>query len=58
MGVWGMAPPPPPQLPRVTLIPGDGIGPEISKAVKDIFHAANVCLTPRASFFLQGRRRN
>jgi len=31
------------QLPHVTLIPGDGIGPEISKAVKDIFAAANVC---------------
>jgi len=30
------------QLPHVTLIPGDGIGPEISKAVKDIFAAANV----------------
>lgn len=26
----------------VTLIEGDGIGPEISKSVKDIFAAANV----------------
>ena len=27
---------------RVTLIPGDGIGPEISSAVVKIFEAANV----------------
>ena len=27
---------------QVTLIPGDGIGPEITEAVKAIFHAANV----------------
>jgi len=26
----------------VTLVPGDGIGPEISEAVKNIYHAANV----------------
>ena len=26
----------------VTMIPGDGIGPEISQAVKDIFAAAGV----------------
>lgn len=25
---------------RVTLIPGDGIGPEIAEAVKDVFSAA------------------
>jgi isocitrate dehydrogenase len=29
----------------VTLIPGDGIGPEISAAVVKIFDAANVSLT-------------
>jgi len=27
----------------VTLIPGDGIGPEISAAVQQIFAAAKVC---------------
>lgn len=27
---------------KVTLIPGDGIGPEISAAVQQIFTAANV----------------
>lgn len=27
---------------KVTLIPGDGIGPEISAAVQQIFQAANV----------------
>lgn len=27
----------------VTLIEGDGIGPEISQSVKDIFAAAEVC---------------
>ena len=27
---------------KVTLIPGDGIGPEISKSVTDIFEAAGV----------------
>ena len=27
---------------RVTLIPGDGIGPEISNSVQEIFAAANV----------------
>lgn len=27
---------------KVTLIPGDGIGPEISSAVQKIFTAANV----------------
>lgn len=26
----------------VTMIPGDGIGPEISQSVKDIFSAAGV----------------
>jgi isocitrate dehydrogenase (NAD+) len=31
----------------VTLIEGDGIGPEISQSVKDIFSAANV--TPTSS---------
>jgi len=31
----------------VTLIPGDGIGPEISAAVQQIFAAAKVC-----SFYL------
>jgi isocitrate dehydrogenase (NAD+) len=30
---------------QVTLIPGDGIGPEITEAVKAIFNAANVPLT-------------
>lgn len=29
---------------QVTLIPGDGIGPEISAAVQKIFQAANVPL--------------
>lgn len=28
----------------VTLIPGDGIGPEIADSVKKIFKAAQVCL--------------
>ena len=37
------------QLPRVTLIPGDGIGPEISKAVKDIFSAAKVRVAAAAA---------
>ena len=27
----------------VTLIPGDGIGPEIAESVKQIFSAAKVC---------------
>jgi hypothetical protein len=31
----------------VTLIEGDGIGPEIAQSVKDIFSAANVTLPPR-----------
>jgi isocitrate/isopropylmalate dehydrogenase len=26
------------------MIPGDGIGPEISQAVKDIFSASGVCI--------------
>ncbi|WP_162053989.1 isocitrate/isopropylmalate dehydrogenase family protein [Pontibacter pamirensis] len=30
---------------QVTLIPGDGIGPEITEAVKTIFNAANVPIT-------------
>ncbi|KAK2567983.1 Isocitrate dehydrogenase [NAD] subunit alpha [Acropora cervicornis] len=30
------------QTQKVTLIPGDGIGPEISNAVKDVFEAAEV----------------
>lgn len=30
------------QIQTVTLIPGDGIGPEISSAVMKIFEAANV----------------
>ena len=30
---------------KVTLIPGDGIGPEITEAVKVIFKAANVPIT-------------
>lgn len=30
----------------VTLIPGDGIGPEISNAVMKIFDAAKVSLIP------------
>lgn len=30
------------QVRRVTLIPGDGIGPEISAAVQQIFAAAKV----------------
>lgn len=29
-------------LRTVTLIPGDGIGPEISQAVQTVFEAANV----------------
>ena len=32
------------QLRKVTMIPGDGIGPEISQSVKEIFEAAGVCL--------------
>lgn len=39
-----------PQMQTVTLIPGDGIGPEISSAVVKIFEAAKVsihaCLRP------------
>lgn len=31
----------------MTLIEGDGIGPEISQSVKDIFAAANVRLSSR-----------
>lgn len=31
-------------LQKVTMIPGDGIGPEISQSVKDIFAAAGVSL--------------
>lgn len=35
-----------PDTPRsVTLIPGDGIGPEISKSVQRIFEAADVPIT-------------
>lgn len=30
----------------MTLIEGDGIGPEISQSVKDIFAAANVRFNP------------
>jgi isocitrate/isopropylmalate dehydrogenase len=30
----------------VSLIEGDGIGPEIAQSVKDIFKAANVCFAP------------
>lgn len=30
------------EVKKVTLIPGDGIGPEISAAVQQIFQAANV----------------
>ena len=30
---------------QVTLIPGDGIGPEITEAVKAVFKAANVPVT-------------
>ena len=30
---------------QITLIPGDGIGPEITEAVKAIFAAANVPVT-------------
>ena len=29
---------------KATLIPGDGIGPEISAAVQKIFQAAKVCM--------------
>lgn len=29
----------------VTLIPGDGIGPEISAAVQKIFSVAEVCIS-------------
>ena len=29
-------------LQKITMIPGDGIGPEISQSVKDIFAAAGV----------------
>ena len=32
------------QKQTVTLIPGDGIGPEISESVKKIFDAARVCI--------------
>jgi Isocitrate/isopropylmalate dehydrogenase len=35
----------------VTLIPGDGIGPEISAAVQKIFSAAEVGANPTALFF-------
>ena len=38
------------QTQKVTLIPGDGIGPEISNAVKDVFAAAEVCLSFAFSF--------
>jgi len=30
----------------VTMIPGDGIGPEISASVQQIFGAAGVCILP------------
>jgi len=33
----------------VTLIPGDGIGPEISAAVQQIFAAAKVCFLSSVS---------
>jgi len=36
----------------VTLIPGDGIGPEISAAVQKIFSAAEVGANPTALFLL------
>lgn len=36
------------QMQTVTLIPGDGIGPEISSAVMKIFEAAKVSVTPSA----------
>lgn len=35
------------QIHTVTLIPGDGIGPEISTAVMKIFEAAEVCTCQR-----------
>lgn len=35
------------QMHTVTLIPGDGIGPEISTAVMKIFEAAEVCTCQR-----------
>lgn len=35
-----------------TMIPGDGIGPEISAAVKDIFKAAGVSLNATMIHFL------
>jgi len=35
----------------VTLIEGDGIGPEISQSVKDIYSAANVRLDTRSADF-------
>ena len=38
----------------VTLMPGDGIGPEISQSVKDIFSAAKVRSNGRG--VLRGRR--
>lgn len=36
----------------VTLIPGDGIGPEISRAVKDVFSAAEVPIEWEVSGFV------
>lgn len=37
----------------VTLIPGDGIGPEISSAVVKIFEAAKVCMSARNKTIFQ-----
>ena len=36
----------------MTLIPGDGIGPEISDAVKDVFASAMVCAILSIHFLL------
>ena len=50
-----------PQVRTVTLIKGDGIGPEISQAVMDIFQAAQVrgthytCCRPRPSLTSLGQ---
>jgi isocitrate/isopropylmalate dehydrogenase len=38
------------EIRKVTIIPGDGIGPEISAAVQKIFAAANVSNLSKFSF--------
>lgn len=44
----------PQQLQTVTLIPGDGIGPEISAAVVKIFEAAKVSIQLYSVTLAQG----